>query len=65
MSDILERLADVVESRKGGDPEASYVSRLLAGGEDAILKAVMKYAADVPLGDDCSIFELTFTGPTA
>jgi len=30
MSDILERLADVVESRKTGDPEKSYVSRLFA-----------------------------------
>ena len=38
MSDILERLADVVESRKAGDPEKSYVSRLFARGPDAILK---------------------------
>ena len=40
MSDILERLADVVESRKSGDPEKSYVSRLFARGPDAILKKV-------------------------
>ncbi|MBI2958935.1 MAG: phosphoribosyl-ATP diphosphatase [Betaproteobacteria bacterium] len=46
MSDILQRLADVVESRKSGDPEASYVSRLLARGEDAILKKVGEEATE-------------------
>jgi phosphoribosyl-ATP pyrophosphohydrolase len=40
MSDILDRLADVLESRKGGDPQESYVSRLFARGEDAILKKI-------------------------
>ena len=46
MTDILERLADVVESRKGGDPDASYVSRLLARGEDAILKKIGEEATE-------------------
>ena len=46
MSDILERLADVVESRKGADPSASYVSRLLAEGEDAVLKKVAEEATE-------------------
>lgn len=46
MSDILERLADVVESRKGGDPEQSYVSRLFARGADAILKKVGEEATE-------------------
>ena len=46
MSDILERLADVVESRKGGDPEKSYVSRLFARGPDAILKKVGEEATE-------------------
>jgi phosphoribosyl-ATP pyrophosphohydrolase len=46
MSDILERLADVVESRKTGDPEASYVSRLFARGADAILKKVGEEATE-------------------
>ena len=46
MSDILERLADTVEARKGGDPEASYVSRLLAGGEDSILKKIGEEATE-------------------
>lgn len=46
MSDILERLADVVEVRKGGDPEKSYVSRLFAGGPDAILKKIGEEATE-------------------
>jgi len=46
MSDILERLADLVESRKGGDAEKSYVSRLFAGGPDAILKKIGEEATE-------------------
>ena len=46
MSDILERLADVLESRKGGDPEDSYVSRLFSRGEDAILKKIGEEATE-------------------
>ncbi len=46
MSDILDRLADVLESRKGGDPEDSYVSRLFSRGEDAILKKIGEEATE-------------------
>jgi phosphoribosyl-ATP pyrophosphohydrolase len=46
MSDILERLSDVIESRKSGDPETSYVSRLFARGPDAILKKVGEEATE-------------------
>ena len=46
MSDILERLADVVESRKGGDADKSYVSRLFARGPDAILKKIGEEATE-------------------
>src|SRR5882672_8749053 len=46
MSDILDRLADVIESRKSGDPETSYVSRLFARGPDAILKKVGEEATE-------------------
>ncbi|HZR68327.1 MAG TPA: phosphoribosyl-ATP diphosphatase [Burkholderiales bacterium] len=46
MSDILERLADVVESRKAGDPDVSYVARLFARGEDAILKKIGEEATE-------------------
>lgn len=49
MSDTLQRLADVIESRKlnrGGDPEKSYVSRLFAKGDDAILKKIGEEATE-------------------
>ncbi len=44
--DILDRLARMIESRKGGDPDASYVARLLARGEDAILKKIGEEATE-------------------
>ncbi|MCU0765465.1 MAG: phosphoribosyl-ATP diphosphatase [Burkholderiaceae bacterium] len=47
--DVLARLAAVIESRRGGDPEASYVARLLARGEDAILKKVGEEATETVL----------------
>jgi phosphoribosyl-ATP pyrophosphohydrolase len=46
MDDALAQLAAVIESRKGGDPDASYVSRLLAQGPDAILKKVGEEATE-------------------
>ena len=49
MSDTLKRLAEVIESRKldnGGDPEKSYVARLFAKGDDAILKKVGEEATE-------------------
>ncbi len=46
MSDILDRLAAVVESRKGTDPGDSYVARLLSQGEDAILKKIGEEATE-------------------
>ena len=42
-NDTLARLAQVIESRKpahGGDPEKSYVARLLHKGPDAVLKKI-------------------------
>lgn len=47
--DILDRLAAVVESRKpcnGGDPEKSYVARLLYKGPDAFLKKIGEEATE-------------------
>ena len=38
--DVLSRLAQVIESRRGGNPDRSYVARLLHAGEDAILKKI-------------------------
>ena len=49
MSDTLRRLAAVIESRKpanGGDPDKSYVSRLFAKGDDAILKKIGEEATE-------------------
>ena len=49
MSTILDRLADVIESRKpanGGDPATSYTSRLFTKGDDAILKKIGEEATE-------------------
>ena len=49
-NDSLARLAAVIESRKpanGGDPEASYVARLLHKGPDAFLKKIGEEATEV------------------
>jgi phosphoribosyl-ATP pyrophosphohydrolase len=49
MSDTLDRLAAIIESRKlanGGDPDKSYVSRLFAKGDDAILKKIGEEATE-------------------
>jgi phosphoribosyl-ATP pyrophosphohydrolase len=46
MSDILDRLAEVIEDRKGADPQNSYVARLLARGEDAVLKKLGEEATE-------------------
>lgn len=64
MSDILKRLADIIESRKpvnGGDPGSSYVARLFEKGDDAILKKIgeeatetVMAAKDVRAGADAS-----------
>jgi len=47
--DTLQRLAEVLEARKGGDPDASYVARLYARGLDAILKKVGEEATETVL----------------
>lgn len=48
--DTLARLAAVIESRKaahGGNPDASYVARLLHKGPDAFLKKIGEEATEV------------------
>ncbi len=45
--DTLARLADVIDGRRGGDPEKSYVARLFSKGTDAILKKVGEEATEV------------------
>ena len=48
--DALARLAAVIESRlpaRGGDPDKSYVARLLQRGPDAFLKKIGEEATEV------------------
>jgi len=48
-NDILMRLAAVIESRKaanGGNPDTSYVARLLHKGPDAFLKKIGEEATE-------------------
>ena len=48
-NDTLARLAQIIESRKainGGDPEKSYVARLLHKGPDAFLKKIGEEATE-------------------
>lgn len=46
MSDVLNRLAELLEERKRADPESSYVANLYAKGMDAILKKVGEEATE-------------------
>ncbi len=51
-NDSLARLAHIIESRKianGGDPDTSYVSRLLHKGPDAFLKKIGEEATETVL----------------
>lgn len=45
-NDTLARLAQVIEDRKGGDPDKSYVARLFHKGTDAILKKIGEEATE-------------------
>ena len=46
-TDRLARLAEVIASRRGGDPDRSYVARLFHKGTDTILKKVGEEATEV------------------
>ncbi len=46
MSDLLERLAQVLEARKGADPDTSYVAKLYSKGLDGILKKIGEEATE-------------------
>ncbi len=43
---VLARLAAAIEARKGADPAVSYVAKLFARGEDAILKKIGEEATE-------------------
>ena len=49
MSDILDRLSDLLEQRKNADPASSYVAKLYAKGMDSILKKVGEEATETVL----------------
>lgn len=46
MSDVLNKLAAVLEARKGAAPDSSYVAGLYAKGLDAILKKIGEEATE-------------------
>ena len=46
-NDTLARLAAVIEARRVGDPQRSYVARLFAKGGDAVLKKIGEEATEV------------------
>ncbi|MBU0623095.1 MAG: phosphoribosyl-ATP diphosphatase [Gammaproteobacteria bacterium] len=48
-NDILQKLTGTLEARKGAAPESSYVAKLYAKGDDAILKKVIEEAGEVLL----------------
>ena len=45
--DLLDRLAATLASRKGGDPDRSYVARLFHKGDNAILKKIGEEATEL------------------
>ena len=44
--DIIDRLVEVLESRKGAEPETSYVASLYHKGLDSILKKIGEESAE-------------------
>ena len=48
-AETLERIAASINERKGGDPEKSYVAKLFAKGDDAMLKKIGEEATEVVL----------------
>ncbi len=45
-ADVLQRLAEVLEARRGADPDSSYVAALYDKGLDAILKKIGEEATE-------------------
>ncbi len=63
MSDVLNKLAAVLEARRNAAPESSYVAGLYAKGLDAILKKIGEEATETVLaaktGDKAKIVHET------
>jgi phosphoribosyl-ATP pyrophosphohydrolase len=49
LAETLERIAATIEARKRSSTEKSYVARLLAEGEDAVLKKIGEEATETVL----------------
>ena len=47
--ETLERIAATIEERKRGDPQSSYVAKLLSGPDDALLKKIGEEATETVL----------------
>ena len=45
-AETLERIALAIKERKGGDPTKSYVAKLFAHGDDAMLKKIGEEATE-------------------
>ena len=73
--DCLERLARTIESRlpaRGGDPDSSYVARLLHKGPDAFLKKIgeeateaVMAAKDIDCGGNTPVLQSKLVGEVA
>lgn len=48
-ADVLARLFEVIESRRGADASSSYTAKLLAGGAPKIGKKLSEEAAEVTI----------------
>ncbi|HEY8250390.1 MAG TPA: phosphoribosyl-ATP diphosphatase [Burkholderiales bacterium] len=48
-AETLERIAASINERKGGDPAKSYVAKLFAQGDDAMLKKIGEEATETLL----------------
>lgn len=46
MSEVLSRLAETLQARKGGDPKLSYSAKLFSEGLDAIAKKIGEEATE-------------------
>ena len=49
MKNILERIAQSIHERKSADPSKSYVAKLFAQGDDAMLKKIGEEATETVL----------------
>ena len=47
--ETLERIAEAINERKSDDPTKSYVAKLFAAGDDAMLKKIGEEATEVVL----------------